>query len=77
MASYSEADIAKLINDCEILILPEDCTIENAIGDENQQLLPVAQIQGCSDDRFGETEEEEFERIFQQSKQNINHHLVS
>lgn len=79
MAQYNEADIVKLINDCDILILPDNSSIEEALASENRQLLSAQKPQETSqeiheipDDPPEEQSEADFERIFQQSKLNKN-----
>lgn len=77
MANYSDADIAKIINECEILILPDDTTIEEVLA-SNDQTFSIKQNSAeafNSRDADGsdcqlEQTEEEFEQIFQHSKVN-------
>lgn len=85
MANYSESDIAKIINDCEILILPDDSTIEDVLVDENREIVIAGYSGGIqyekpkpsSSDIQIEQTDEEFEQIFQQSKLNNHRHPVS
>ena len=77
MANYSDADIAKIINECEILILPDDTTIEEVL-ESNDQTFSIKQnssetlgseLADGSDCQLEQTEEE-FEQIFEHSKAN-------
>jgi hypothetical protein len=74
MSKYSEADIAKIINDCEILILPDNSSIEEVLANENQHLLQNSKPKEKEIENHeileDEETEEDFERIFQKSKLN-------
>lgn len=73
MENYSEVDIARIINDCEILILPDNSSIEEVLTNENQHLL--SSFNPAGEDQFAmipeaEETEEDFERIYQQTRAN-------
>lgn len=73
MDKYSEADIAKIINECEILILPEEASIEDFQIDNSQlQSKPILKVEGEQkiDETQPEETEDDFEAIFQASKAN-------
>lgn len=44
MSRYTDAEIAKIINDCEILILPDDVSIED-VGTDSKSLEIKEKIQ--------------------------------
>lgn len=66
MDKYSEAEIAKIINDCEILILPENIPIEEGlkIGNLLSEKPP--------DEESREETEDDFERFYLNSKEKRN-----
>lgn len=70
--TFSQSEIAKIINDCEILILPDDSTIEDAITSENSNSLLSKSLTSEL-----EKTEEDFEQIFQRSKLNKHRLPVS
>lgn len=80
MDKFSEADIAKIINDCEILILPDEASIEDFQIDNSQlppkQNLKIEGEQTIAEKQPEETEED-FEAIFQASKANKQNIPVS
>lgn len=57
MEKYSQSDIEKIINDCEILFLPENTTIDKEFADTSPVFTVLAE------------ETEDFENIYQQSKE--------
>jgi hypothetical protein len=72
MENYSEVDIARIINDCEILLLPDNSSIEEVLINESKHLLTSFGNAGQNQPSLVVTEqeeetEEEFERIYQQS----------
>lgn len=77
MSQFSEADIAKIINDCEILILPDNSSIEEVLANENQLLLndsktnqekaKVKEVHEIPDESLLDETEDDFERMFQSS----------
>lgn len=81
MEKYSEADIAKIINDCEILILPENTSFDDVITNEIEDLFECNQNsnenvrQSVKEPEIEETEEV-FEQIYQNSKENQNNEVI-
>lgn len=74
MENYSEIDIARIINDCEILILPENSSIEEILTDESSHLLGNICAAGKSEsvklsmiEEQSDATEEDFEKIYQQT----------
>lgn len=86
MEKYTEADIAKIISDCEILILPENTSFEDVVTSEINDLFIESQVVTKVESQQGvyevinqteiEETEEEFERIYQNSKTNLNHEVA-
>lgn len=78
MDKYSKADIAKIINDCEILILPENATLEDALSSRTLLESEIPRVQADQEVVQPKLEEEteDFERIFWNTKvkqnQNVN-----
>lgn len=83
MEKYSDAEIAKIIDKCEILILPENSSIEEVLGSENQlesnlnEKNLFSSIDVDAPEAKAEDTEEDFERIFQASKANKQQVSVS
>lgn len=73
MEKYSEEDITKLISDCEILILPDNMTLEDAREDlanievENRDIKAETKTAQEAIDEFDLETEEDFERIYDNS----------
>lgn len=81
MAALSEAEYAKLINDCEIVIVPEESTIEEVLSRENQEIT----INNVRSEESGLTQfitsdhqdyEENFEAIYEFSKANLQNNVI-
>lgn len=72
MEQYSEADIAKIINNCEILILPENTELENVFSSEDQHEGENSRAKTTKHDNQSLTEEteEDFEQIYRKTKEN-------
>lgn len=69
MSQYTEADIARIINDCEILILPDGTSIDEAgYSSEASNSVIQASSQKLSIVVEKTQEEEDFEQIYQASK---------
>jgi hypothetical protein len=68
MEKYDEADITKLINDCEILILTEDAEVREIELSELQLPTTSQEVQQEKLSESRDDDEEEFEAIFQHSK---------
>lgn len=77
METYSKADIEKLINDCEVLFLPEDTEIEFVSEQELENPRPneLELIRNLNlreivipSENPRENQIEDFEKIYQQSK---------
>lgn len=73
MEEFSEVDFNKLINDCEILILPEDSTVEEVLSNERNIANSKVNIEvkkeviNIDDEDHKETEED-FKRSYEFSK---------
>lgn len=81
MEKYSEEDIAKIINDCEILILPENSSFEDVLTSEIENLFVESQQLSSkvikTDEKLEPTLEPEesdeyFEEIYQNYKTTQN-----
>lgn len=76
MSKYTEAEIARIINDCEVLFVPEGSTIEEAEYARDSLLTPrkknvksLLLTRYLNEAEFVEsTSDEDFEKIFQASK---------
>lgn len=84
MQEYSEADIEKIINACEILILPDNTTIEEVLSSENQALSVVknrnenlSESQKSVEPSQPALTDKDFESIYQRSKIKLQNITVS
>lgn len=85
MEKRSEEDFAKLISDCDILFLPDNSTIEEALSAESSNLLLSKTNESKKHERRDQTpavvittnDEDEFEAFFQKSKLKNKSAIVS
>lgn len=73
MSKYTRSDIARIINDCEILFLPDGGSHES-VGLTNEAAITLGQVDPKISRALNETSEatsftqEDFEKIFYASK---------
>lgn len=81
MEKYSEADIAKIINDCEILILPENTSLEDVRASEIDGFHLAKQnsqevVNKVEEESEVQETDEDFEEMYQNSKTNQNYDVI-
>lgn len=83
MEKYSDENFAKLINDCEILILPDNSSIEDVLshGDQSNYLSNYSVNHNSISDVVIQAKSEEtdddFEQLYQNSKLKRHNVIVS
>jgi hypothetical protein len=72
MDGYNETDFAKIIDQCEILIMPDNANLEDLCGTGNPTATTrVERSEDAQDD------EENFESLFQESRSKSKNLMVS
>lgn len=69
MATYTEEDVRKMIDECEILILPDNTSMDDLIAYEHNSIkIQNEETQVREQKQISEEEEEDFEALFQATK---------